>query len=51
MKPYITVLLIFLGLGAQPAMANVYLTFCEDTAAADPAPAPAPKPEEEPDCE
>jgi len=51
MKPYLTVLLLLLGLGAQPAVAGVSLTFCQDTVAADPAPAPAPEPEEEPDCE
>ena len=49
MKPYITVLLLLLGLGAQPAVADVSLTSCEDIVAADPP--PAPEPEEEPDCE
>ncbi len=51
MKPYLTVLLLLFGLGAQPAVAGVSLTSCEDIVAADPPPAPAPEPEEEPDCE
>ena len=51
MKPYITVLLLLLGLSAQPAVADVSLTSCEDIVAADPPPPPAPEPEEEPDCE
>ena len=51
MKAYLTVLLLLLGLGAQSAVADVYLASCEDSVAADPAPAPAPEPEEEPDCE
>ena len=51
MKPYITVLLLLLGLSAQPAVADVSWTSCEDIVAADPPPAPEPEPEEEPDCE
>jgi len=51
MKAYLTVLLLLLGLGAQPAVAGVPLTSCEDIVAADPPPPPAPEPEEEPDCE
>ena len=51
MKSYLTVLLLLLGLGAQPAVADVSLTACEDIVAADPPPPPEPEPEEEPDCE
>ena len=55
MRPYITVLLLLLGLSAQPAVADMSLTSCEDSVAADPAaapePEPEPEPEEEPDCE
>ena len=57
MKPYIVVLLLLLGLGAQPSVAGVPSAFCGDIVAADPAPAPEPEPEpepdeeEEPDCE
>jgi hypothetical protein len=55
MRLYITVLLLLLGLGAQPAVADLSLTSCEDIVAADsaaaPEPEPEPEPDEEPDCE
>ena len=52
MKLYITVLLLLLGLGAQPAVAGVSFTSCENIVAADLAATPEPEEEEEePDCE
>lgn len=54
MKSYLPALLFLLGLGVQPAMADVSAALSADRIAADPAPpapAPAPQPEEEPDCE
>jgi len=55
MKSYFVVLPFLLGLGVQPAMAEISSGFCGDIVAADPAPAPKPEPEpdeeEEPDCE
>ena len=53
MKSYIVVLPFLLGLGVQPAVAEISSGFCGDIVAADPAPAPEPEPdeEEEPDCE
>jgi len=53
MKLYITVLLLLLGLGAQPAVAGVFFTSCENIVAADLAATPEPEEEEEeePDCE
>lgn len=49
MKSYIVILPFLLGLGVQPAVAEISSGFCGDIVAADPA--PAPEPEEEPDCE
>jgi len=54
MKSYLPALLFLLGLGVQPAMADMSAALSADRIAADPAPpapAPAPQPEEEPDCE
>ena len=51
MKSYLVILPFLLGLGVQPAVAEISSGFCGDIVAADPAPAPAPEPEEEPDCE
>ena len=53
MKSYFVVLPFLLGLGVQPAMAEISSGFCGDIVAADPVPKPEPEPdeEEEPDCE